>query len=398
MGEFRTDVLWTALWLAALAILTSNGLNGRKLFWTGFLLGAALCVSLKTIFLLVLLLLAGGITWLVQRPPVSWRGLALAAAGMAILPICLVSWFAARGALGPMYYCLVTHNTLPDTTFGAELWARLSSARSLLFLAALAPIGCFHSSRRLFLFLIAALYYPLLHLLWPTITPQDYLPWFPVLFACAWPPLFDLRPGIPAAALLLVAELVWMQHQHPVWRNENAANVEEIRAALRLTHPGEYLMDAKGDCIFRPRPYWFVLETFTRKRLEHHLLADDLPERLTVTGTAVVDESPRMSSRSLEFIHRNYLSVGPLSVLGQMLPADAGGERTFEVVIPQIYAFATPAGPVTAATLDGTPLTGPRWLSAGLHTLRLADPSPQVAFVWNHALRRGYSPFGETFE
>jgi hypothetical protein len=105
-----------------------------------------------------------------------------------------------------------------------------------------------------------------------------------------------------------------------------------------------------------------------------------------------------MTPRSLAFIHRNYLSVGPLSVLGQMLLAEAGGERTFELVIPQIYAFATPAGPVSAATLDGTPLTSPRWLSAGTHTLRLTDPSPPVAFVWNHALRRGYSPFGETVE
>ena len=51
-GEFRTDDLWTVLWLLALAVAVRGQLTWKRGLGVGFLLGTAVGVSLKTTLLL----------------------------------------------------------------------------------------------------------------------------------------------------------------------------------------------------------------------------------------------------------------------------------------------------------------------------------------------------------
>ena len=47
-----------------------------------------------------------------------------------------------------------------------------------------------------------------------------------------------------------------------------------IRDVGALTMPGECVMDAKGETIFRRRPYYYAFEGFTEERIERGLLAN----------------------------------------------------------------------------------------------------------------------------
>src|SRR6478752_630858 len=59
LGEYRPDVFWAALWLIGLAILTTGKLTPRRLFAAGAVFGLAFTVSMKTTYLLLILLVAG---------------------------------------------------------------------------------------------------------------------------------------------------------------------------------------------------------------------------------------------------------------------------------------------------------------------------------------------------
>jgi hypothetical protein len=65
-GEYRPDVLWTALWLITLAILTAGKPHPRRLFAAGLTFGIAFAVSMKTTFLALTLLTASVAVWLLR--------------------------------------------------------------------------------------------------------------------------------------------------------------------------------------------------------------------------------------------------------------------------------------------------------------------------------------------
>jgi 4-amino-4-deoxy-L-arabinose transferase-like glycosyltransferase len=97
--EYRTDNLWSAMWMIALVVLTGGAPTATRLFVTGLLLGIALCVSLKTVLLLVTIAVAAIITALVRDERLSLRPGAIIAAACAIPPAILLAAFAAIGAL-----------------------------------------------------------------------------------------------------------------------------------------------------------------------------------------------------------------------------------------------------------------------------------------------------------
>jgi hypothetical protein len=106
-----------------------------------------------------------------------------------------------------------------------------------------------------------------------------------------------------------------------------------------------------------------------------------------------VIESHWLTPATGQFVRQNYISVGPVLVLGQRLAPALGGHVQFEIAIPEKYAIIDRHGPV-AGTLDGTELTGPRELFPGLHDLALSSPEDSVAIVWSRAIEKGCSPFG----
>jgi len=141
-----------------------------------------------------------------------------------------------------------------------------------------------------------------------------------------------------------------------------------------------------------------VLESVTRRRLAAGQIQDRIPERLVETRTAVVASDSRFfPPRGRAFMDSNYVSVGPLRVLGMAL-GDAGpaGVLEFRIVIPERYSVMVAEGGSEegfgAGTLDGRRPEGPALLAAGLHRYRPAAGEHGIIVVWARALESGYSP------
>ncbi len=119
--EFRTDDLWTTLWLGAVWLAVSAPIAGRRAFLFGLTMGACFAVSMKTALLMASIgtgaagLLA--LHTLSRRKiglPAMLKSAGLIAAGMVIVPGLLIAFFAAHvAALHQMYYCVIQHNALP---------------------------------------------------------------------------------------------------------------------------------------------------------------------------------------------------------------------------------------------------------------------------------------------
>jgi uncharacterized membrane protein len=125
--EFRTDNLWTTLWLVTLVVLLTGRPTPKRFLVVGLLFGAAFSVSMKTTVLTITALAAGAGTWafallsrrthLTERKP--WQSYVASAAallsGLAVMPGLILVFFASKNALRELYYCVIEHNLLPDT-------------------------------------------------------------------------------------------------------------------------------------------------------------------------------------------------------------------------------------------------------------------------------------------
>ena len=397
--EFRPDNLWAAFWLLALTVLLTGALTRRRLFFFGLVLGFAFATSMKTTLLAAALMLAG---FLIQAA--DWRQttiptpgtvisrVAAVLAGLVLVPGAFTIFFVLEGAWKPFFYCLVTHNTLPGMA-EQQGWLRW---RPLLF--PLVVPGMFQGARfllrltgreadrwrvqRLF-FLLAACGYPLLLVsFWPLLTLQDCLPAVPplvlvVVAAVFWRrlhPASDRKqfsrltvagewPGITVTAMLILGEITTIFCIHGPWRNRTAPDRKLLATTLRLTSPGDPVMDNKGETIFRRRPFYYALEGITQERLRRGLIADDLPERLIATRTAVVHLS-LLPLRSQVFVRDNYLTIGVLSVLGKTAGLVASSTDSllcryaFRIEIPARYIVLDGNNVPVAGQMDGHPLTG----------------------------------------
>jgi hypothetical protein len=331
---------------------------------------------------------------------------------MLVVPALIVAFFAGNGAFGPMYYCVIAHNTMPGFSAPARIAKRLLSATSLAFLPALAlgwsALTLVRNApdrgwRRMFILLVTGLFYPLLHGLWPMITPQDTLPWYPL--ACivgAWGVIAadnalaarcpKWMPATTLALLFAGSELAWMVLGHPPFARGNAGKIATIADVLRLTAPNEYVMDAKGESIFRPRPCYLVLENLTRKRLSNGMMKDDVAERLAITRTSVLTPTSRIPEKSREFVNENYVRVERLFVAGKILVPTEPDVFPFDVAITEPYTFLG-SGKHIDGTLDGTQMQGSRVLEPGRHEFHRTSGHGPVALVWARAAARGFSPF-----
>lgn len=414
MGEYRTDVLWTTVWLAALAVGLGGELKPRRTFAAALLLGAAFGVSMKSTLLLLCLGVSGSITWWLAGRPVSRQlGLHIAAflGGLLLIPALIVGYFASQGALQPLYHCVIEHNTMPGQNLGATIRKNLFS-QNLLWLIPVALIiwamlpsvrrAPAQGWRRLFLFLVAGTFYTLLRSLWPVVTTQDYMPWMPLLpifvvAGLAWGQQW-LRtrkvialPWALAPALVLGGEVAWIVKAEPFGKTEDK-RVSQYAALFRLADPGEYVLDLKGETIFRPRPIYLALESLTRAQIQNGTLKDNTVERLIETRTAVVNYSDRFMPRTKDFIESNYVHVQNARVLGQRLKTVPNQPLKFEIAVPERYIFVGSKGPVQGI-LDGQPIEGARWLDAGPHEVTITNHIGDTAAVWARAWERGFSPF-----
>ncbi len=421
LGEYRPDLFWAALWLVILAVLIGGKIAPGRLFVAGLLFGVAFSVSMKTTFLLFDALAAGIVVWFFRvwnegaefsKPramPNVVACLSATIAGALIVPILVIAFFAFQGALPQMYNCVIAHNL----TYSWNPWhliiARITDLRFWLFVPAIAG-GVWlakrdkepgRAARRLYFLAATGLYCPLLFVFWPLISKQDYLPFYPILMLTIGFVLVGLgnwiraRFALPVFILSFVVvcwQVVSIVRDHPPLKQTNQSNVQIIADTLRLTQPGETVLDAKGQVIFRARPYYYAFEQLTREQAEHGKIKDDVPVRLIANRTPEVVQSHWLTPETGRFVNQNYVSVGSVMVLGKKVAPDSGGNVQFEISIPEKYRVVTSEGEASG-TLDGSPIDGARDLSAGMHDLVVNSSHKRAAVVWARAIEKGYSPF-----
>ncbi len=414
--EFRADTLWAALWLAALCVALRGRITPRRAFAAGFLLGADLAVSLKSIMCLLALAVACGVLAWITRVDLRARALGVTARaailGFVAVPAAVVGFFAAQGALRPLLYGTIGHNVVLGFGTGPGVLGRVAIALAFVppcWLVAHMALASTSSLalgwRRGVLAMTGLVYMALLESVWPLETAQDYQVAFPILAVFAAAVMVDGRAFVasalakPARARFLlplaaVAEIAALLHGAPLTSPRIRVDPGLLADVLRLTRPADLVMDLKGETVFRRRPFYYGLESLTLERLRRGLIADTIPERLIATRTPVaVPDSPKLPPRGRAFLRDNYIPVGRLRVLGRSLPSSSdASDIGFDVVVPAAYAIVSPAGAVTG-TLDAEPYDGPRFLAAGRHVFRPRAGGEPLALVWAPAIARGFSPF-----
>jgi hypothetical protein len=418
--EFRTDVLWTVFWLLALVVATRSPFKARHAFVMGLLLGAAFGVTVKTGLMIGSLVSAAAVIigweWLGGKKR-TWRSLwtrAIAGlCGLAIIPGVLILIFVALGMGKRFFYCNVSHNLVPHS----QEWARIDLHFLMFPIFVAVVLGAIPfvknrtfsviAVRGIWLALVAGFYFTALKTLFPTLSRQDDLPVIPLVVLVFVASVFHLsRRAAPHSGwysllnrlppVLVAIEVAALNWKAPFWKDDTRAEIAMVADVLRATGPGDFVMDATGETMFRMRPYYYALEAFTKVRIERGLITDDIVERLIATRTAVV--RPRdLTEVSRSFVHNNYLAVGHgLWMLGKELnhsPGDPRRSVVFDVAIPANYTVLTPVGKEAVGELDGTPLNGPRLLNSGPHTFVANGGEPgRLTLFWAVAFERGFSP------
>jgi hypothetical protein len=181
----------------------------------------------------------------------------------------------------------------------------------------------------------------------------------------------------------------------PPWIDGTQREREIIAEALRLTRPGEFVMDFKGESVFRRRAFYYVMEPLTYVRLRRGLIEDTVAERLVATKTCVVLNQNRWYPKNAAiFMTENYLAVGRMRVAGQVIArkeTDAGMPVTFDIKVPASYVAWANGRPI-GGLLDGTPWTEARELGVGPHEFRPDASHKSLAVLWARAAELGFQP------
>ena len=428
--EYRTDNLWTPLWLGALTVLVTGRLSKARAFCAGLILGLCFCASMKTSALLAsaaMAALAAPLLCVRRLGGTEARRLSIAAlfvlGGALIAPAALCAFFAAHGALRDLFYGAIQHNLLSGVDAKNHPWyLRLALPLSLPFLAVAAhSIGRLSldrstAVRRAFIFLTGTIYYGFLYSVWTLLTRQDFLPFYPVIMVVITPWILQavdaaaLRFGsgersrfLRLAALCGIAalEIALLLLGRSPFTDATQREREILAEVLRLTRPGEYVMDFKGEAVFRQRVFFYVLEPLTFVRLRRGLIVDNVAERLVKTQTCVVLNQDRWYPRQgAAFMADNYLPIGRMRVAGRIIapgPTAAGAAIPFDVAVPARYVLWADGMPVRG-TLDGKPYEGAVDLLAGAHVFRPAEDHRRLAIFWARAAVAGFSPLLDHLE
>jgi hypothetical protein len=407
--QFRADDLWAALWLAALATALDGPFSTGRALVTGGLIGAAFAVSLKTSVLFATLLTAVAVSLALDsghtiklRDRRTWVAAGACIVGMTMVATVVIGFFAWLGVLSELRELTFLHNLAGRARWdhrGARVAMFIVTLPAIIALgAALLRYSSTRGFARCVVLLGSLFYFTTLNGLWPIVTPQNCLPFYPVLAVFAVAAMLKFMPAPNRKTGMMLVSITVVQILLALWvvplrKNGTRFHVGFVGDVLRLTAKTDPVMDLKGEALFRLRPFFYALEDITWERLRTGELRDDIAERLVASRTYVsVVDSPKFPPRARAFMSDNYVAVGRLRVAGQLFGLDATRLGTFTIAIPGRYAVLGPDG-AAAGELDGHPLEGGRMLEAGPHAFRPASPAPILAVVWADAVERGYSPF-----
>jgi Dolichyl-phosphate-mannose-protein mannosyltransferase len=410
--ETRPDVPALAAYLASLLALVRwrEGRGSGTLWAVGAWQGVAVALSLKAVFGL-----AGVLGVAAALPPLHaerW-GARLGALGRLVggLAVAIVILLGGLSAIGgePTLRGLY-RNVMQDSLgfvdfgktwpiFGSEIGVFLTAALGLALVLRVRGMGI--------------LRHPV-HgtLLLPTLTSVVILslPQTPAVYQHAWLPLLPVVAVYAGLALATLAE--WARRDPSRWRrgvaltaiaaavvlpagaslifavrSQNAADLALMRAELRLTCPGEAVLDGTALYVFRPAAYRYgtlirgVREWVARGVVAEEVIADDI--RAARAPVAHIDFRIRgMIGPVADVLQRHYVE-GPdkLLVAGtHVVAADGGGRSVVDLLVPGLYLlFFTPGLEVA---LDGAPVRrGPLHLTTGRHEVTWRGPGGTIRLV-----------------
>ena len=421
--EFRSDDLWMALWLLGVGVWICQTPTARSRFLSGILMGAALGASMKTIALLLTFGAGAALAVLGKNSCIQKGSFARMGAfllGFILVPFLIILFFCLLGAGHDLYFGTLGFNSMG----GLGRWHRTSALVQWgLFFAILVPsylVARFIRSQnyqgekseepalarqRAGLFLGAMTYFAVLRCFWPLLDREHDLPLYPALFAIAVPAVliqirkaalkqhWDWLPQTFALACL-ITEFIRVLTTGVLGNDYTRPEMRLISEVIRLTNPGESVLDLKGETIFQNRSIWPVYEGITLARLKANLIKDDIPEHLVATRTCVATlDNWRFQKHAREFLNANYIPVGEVRVAGQFLQPKGDQGYVFHIEVPTRYSFVDEHGPIPG-TLDGKPCAGSHSLKAGDHHFLPNSSNPKrIAVVWTRAIDRGFSPF-----
>lgn len=403
--QFRTDVLWGAVWMLAMAALLSGSLSWKRILTAGFFVGTAVAVSQRTAWLLLSL----GITAVVlitllpelRTRQSLWRGTKLtliASAGAAIVPLGLVGFLIWKGLLADLIRWAFGFNAIANVDpLRKSLWwwpcfivvsvLLYWGARQLIRRASCRELGIKRAAVLLFTGMSGAVFWVFM----PTLHQGVVLPTMPLVVALMTPLLLALRP-----TLVILIEIGFLLFAHHRFRNEwrPRAQQELLQQVLQLTDPGDYIMDRKGETIFRRRPYFYALVKITMHRIARGEVPDNIIERIITTRTCVaVANLYGFPQADKNFLDSNFLVSGRVRVAGQRLRTRGPASTypiPFSLPIPARYTIVTESG-TAKGRLDGEPFDKPRFLDSGPHEYRPTEGEGQLAIIWAQAVERGFA-------
>lgn len=380
--ELRSDNLWVVFWMLALAGLVRKW----PAFVIGLLLGAAFAVSMKTTLLLITLAAAALMTWIfVHRRQVALPRLHWMLGGFLIVPGTLALWFASAGAWDALVYCNFTFNANLART-RENLW--IARAIFPFTFAGVVWLAWRYPTKKnvwsYFLAMAMAVYTVTLFGFWILISPRDFLALMPLMaiFAAA----FLMRHSLAATAAVIVLLVGSLWYYADRFENRTRWHTTMMDQALRLTRPGELVMDLKGELIYRHRPYYYAFEMITRSQISRGLIQDTVAQDVASKRAYVAQaDGPMWPPAARAWLSDHFVNLGRLRAAGQWVKPDG----SFTIGVPGPYIVLDANG-IARGMLDGTPHTGARSLAAGPH--RWAGQKG-VCVVWAPAFERGHSPF-----
>ena len=418
--EFRTDNLWAPLWLLCTVVLLNGALTTRRALIAGFLMGLCFGVSMKTSLLLMSTLIGGLLTLVFvgrERLDIGWGQVlgALTAffAAALIVPATIIAAFALYGVWPQFRYWVFDHNVVPGLS-NHPAWSVIIFAVGfpLVALGARRMVAAtpetIVAARRSFVFVTAGFFFTALLSFWPFLSRQDYLPFYPLAFVIGtgavltvwdrWTQhrnIAKIWRVMPVPALFGVCQLLVALLVHPFWVDKAKLESDLLRTTLKLTEPGDFVFDRRGETVFRQRCFYPIIETFTKERIRRGLMADNTIQSCIDTRTCVAILPDDMPLATFRFLEQNYLPIGNrLRVIGVLLHSSTDGKRfDFEIVIPASYKIIARDVGTVMGVLDGERYEGKeRFLSPGTHTFVQTSTGHDLVTFWAQAVDRNFRP------
>jgi hypothetical protein len=418
--EFRTDNLWAPLWLLCMLVLLNGPLTVRRALIAGFLMGLCFGVSMKTLLLLMSTVIGGVLTLIFvgrKRLGIGWgrifRSLAAFFATALIVPATIMAAFAFYGIWPQFRYWVFDNNIVPGVRNHPAWWVIIFAVGFPLvilgarWIVTVTPEGVV-AARRSFVFVTAGFFFTTLVSFWPFLSRQDYLPFYPLAFVICTGPVLTISDRwarnrniakiwrvMPVPAMFGVCELLVALLVHPFWEDKAKLESDLLRDTLKLTEPGDFVFDRKGETVFRQRCFYPVVETFTEERFRRGLMADNAIQRCIDTRSCLATLPDKMPAATFRWIEQNYLPIGnKLRVAGVLLHSSTDGKHfDFETVIPAPYKIIARDASTVMGVLDGERYEGKeRFLSPGIHTFVQTSAGANLVVFWAQAVDRNFRP------